>query len=241
VINASLLALALLAAPADTDPLRGTFDSVVPRLPGGYGPGPVSIRVHTVEIPASASPTLVGDLIARTGVAITETQGARIELVLPDDVTFDSMRARIVDGLALQPQNRSFIGRVGDVLVSLLRILLVGRLVSATDELSVSGAVWTAALGAPSTEDELVRLSTSDTLHFDRDSSTFSDHAGIVVCRTMLGLSPWTELVDIELRCTDRVSGESVGFVIPRLPLHRNARPEPNREANWQLVMAAVR
>lgn len=241
MINVSLLALALFAAPANVDPLRGTFDSVVPRLPGGYGPGPVSIRVHTVELPASAMPALIGDLVARTGVAITETQGARIELVLPDDVTFESMQARIVDGLVLEPQSRSFIGRVGDVLVSLLRILLVGRLVSATDELSVSGAVWTAALGAPTTEDELIRLSTSDTLHFDRDSSTVSDHAGIVVCRTMLALSPWTELVDVELRCTDRVSGDSVGFVIPRLPLYRNVPPEPNREANWKLVMAAVR
>lgn len=238
MLLSSLLALAVLSVPVDADPPRGIFDSVVPRLPDGYGPGRVAIRVHTVQMPQSALPTLVGDLVARTGMAITETQGVRIEVTLPDDVEFDSMQARIVDGLVLQPQRRSFLKRVGSTVVSLLRFLIVGRLISATDDLAISGAAWAVALGAPHPQDELLRLSTSDTLFVNRDASTFSDHGNFTVCRAMLALSPWTELVDIQLRCRDRTSGEQVAFIIPRLPLHDNATPEPNRTTNSRLVMA---
>jgi len=238
VLLSSLLVFAILSVPAATDQPRGSFDSVVPELPGGYGPGRVSIRVHAVQMPQSSSPALIGDLVARTGVTITETQGVRIEMTLPDDVRFESMRARVVDGLVLQPQQRSFIGRVGTVLVSLLRILLVGKLVSAADDLSVTGAVWATALGIPDTDDEIVRLSTSETLSFGRDASAFSDHDGVAIYRTMLALSPWTELTDIELRCTDQTSGEKVAFFIPRLVLHGNELPDADRAATWQLVMA---
>lgn len=241
MLLSSLLALAVLAAPAEADQLRGSFDSVVPRLPGGYDAGRVSIRVHTVAMPEASSPALVGEVVSRTGLMITETQGARIEVILPEDVEFESMRARIVDGLVLQPQERSFIGKVGNALVSLLRMLLVGRLISATDDLVVPGAAWAMALGAPDPQDELVRLSTSETLFVDREASSFSDHGPFVVCRAMLALSPWTELVDIQLRCTDRVSGKMVEFLIPRLALHHNETPEPGETVNWKLVAAAVR
>ena len=241
MIFSSLIALAVLSSPGGAELPRGTFDSVVPRLPGGYGPGQVSIRVHAVQMPQSSSNALVGDLVARTGVAVTETQGIRMEMVLPDDVDFESLRARVVDGLVLQPRQRSLLGRVGSAVVSLLRILLVGRLISATDDLAMSGAVWAAALGTTSAEDEIVRLSTTDELVVDRSAPTFSDHGEVVICRSMLALSPWTELVEIELRCRDLVSGKRVSFFIPRLPLHGNARQELDRKPNPQWVMAAER
>ncbi|RKZ07662.1 hypothetical protein DRQ32_09850 [bacterium] len=233
----SILALVVLSAPAGVDPPRGTFDSIVPRLPGGYGSGPVSIRVHTVPLPESASPALVSDLISRTGTVFTETQGVRIEIVLPKDVDFESLQARVIDGLVLEPQRRSLIGHLGNALVSLLRILLVGQLVTATNDLAISGAAWAVALGAPNAEKELIRLSTSETLFVDREAATFSDHSGFVICRSMLAFSPWTELVNIELRCTDRTTGKEELFIIPRLALHHNATPNSDQSTSWDLVM----
>lgn len=238
MLLSSLLALAVLSTPAATDQLRGSFDSVVPRLPGGYGTGRVALRVHAVPLPEASTPPLVGELISRTRMMITDAQGVRIEVVLPREVEFESIEARVVDGLVLEPQERSFLGRVGHAVVSLLRILLVGRLISATDDLAVSGAAWALALGVPDTEDELVRLSTSEALSIDRGESSFSDHGSFVVCRSMLAFSPWTELVDIQLRCRDRTTGRQVEFLIPRLPLHRNATPESPQEAQWRVVMA---
>jgi hypothetical protein len=240
VLLPSLLALALLSSPAGAEPLRGSFDSVVPRLPGGYGPGRVCIRVHTVPLPEGASPALVGDLVARTGALITDTQGIRIEVVLPDDVEFISLEARVVDGLVLQPERKSLLRRVGSALVSLLRILLIGQFVSAADDLAVSGTVWAAALGAPDADDELVRLSTSDTLAFDRGMRTFSDHGRFVVCRAVAAFSPWTELVDVRIEGHDRTTGQKVALQIPRIPLHENEVPgtAPERAASWQWVMA---
>jgi hypothetical protein len=231
----SLLALTVLATPQADEP-RGSFDSVVPHLPGGYGPGRVSIRVHAVQLPETISAALVGDLVARTGVPITETQGVRIEITLPDDVRFASMQARVVDGLILEPQERSLLGRVGSALVSLLRLLLVGRMISAADELAIPGAAWAAALGAPDADEELVRLSTSETLSADRDASAFSEHGSRIVYRSMLALSAWTELVDIRLCCHDRVSGKPVAFFIPRVPLHADPATPKGPSPNPQLV-----
>jgi hypothetical protein len=234
-----LLSLAALAIASSIDALpRATFESVVPRMPGGYGPGRVAIQVHTVPVPAPASPALVGDLIARSGVAITETQGVRIEVTLPEEVRFESLEARVVDGLVLESRQRSFFGHVGDALLSLLRILVVGRLISATDELTVPGAAWAAALGAPDAEEELVRLATSESLRVERDAPTFSDHGRFVVCRSVIALSPWTELVDIKLSCRDEVSGKPVAFLIPRLALHDYDTRDPDPELGWQWVLA---
>lgn len=236
MLLSSLLALALLATPTPVETPRGSFDSVVPRLPGGYGPGRVSIRVLTVPMPASGSAGLVGDLFARTGLPITGTEGVRVEIMVPGDVRFESLRADVVDGLVLEPERRSFLARVGNALVSLLRILFVGRLVSSADELAIPGAVWATALGAPNAEEEIVRLSTSEQLSIDRDASAFSDHGDRVVYRTMLALSPWTELVDVQLSCTDRTSGARVGFTIPRLPLHPESPDGAPHQDTWRLV-----
>lgn len=235
-----LFALLFLVAPATAQTPRGSFDSVVPSLPDGYGTGRVSIRVHAVPLPQDSSSALAGDLFARTGVAITETHGVRIELVLPADLRFESMHARVVDGLVLQPEGRSFLGQVGSALVSLLRLLLVGRLVTATDDLVVSGAAWAAALGAPDPQEELVRLNSSETLSVDRSASAFSDHGAFVVCRALFAFSPWTELVDIQLRCTDQVTGKPVAFLIPRLSLHPEPDREPARGAESRLAAARV-
>lgn len=237
----SLVALALLNVPATMDPPRARFDSVVPRLPDGYGPGRVSIRVHTTAIPEAASIGLVGELFARTGLAITETQGVRIEVVVPDDVRFDAIEARIVDGLVLEPEKRSFIGRVGSAFLSLLRILLVGKLVDAADELALPGVAWATALGMSNPGDELVKLSTSDRLLVERESENFSDHGQFSVCRTMLALSPWSELVEVQLRGRDRTTGEEVAFLIPRLPLRSSESPGPEAEesSQWAIATAA--
>lgn len=236
----TLLTLLVLCSPAGTPEPRGAFDSVVPLLPGGYASGRVSIHVYSVPMPQATPTELVGDLVARTGMPITESHGVRIQLTLPDDLRFESMEARVVDGLVLRPQGRSFIGRVGNALVSVLRLLFVGRLISATDELVVSGAVWAAALGSPDVADEVVRISTSEFLSLKRDAPTFSDHGNYVVLRSMLALSPWTELVDIQLTCFDRVSGKQVGFLIPRLSLHGEEEPEsaPTRTTSSRVAMA---
>ena len=238
MLLSSLVALALLSAPATNDRPRASFDSVVPRLPDGYGPGRVSIRVHATAIPTAATDALVGDLFSRTGLAITETQGVRIEIVVPEEVRFESIEARVVDGLVLQPEKRSLLGRVGSAVLSILRILLVGQLIDAADELAVSGVAWAAALGIPDPDDELVKLSTSEKLSIERGADMFSDHGSFSVCRAMLALSPWTELVEVELRGRDRTTGEEVAFFIPRLPLHGEERPVPeaNETSQWAVV-----
>ena len=241
MLLSSLFALAVLSSSTAAGAPRGSFDSVVPRLPDGYGPGRVSIRVHTVPIPESVSPALVGDLFGRTGLPITEMQGVRIELLLPDEVEFASMQARVVDGLVLEPQRRSFLGRVGGVVVSLLRFLLVGRLISSADDLSLPGAAWAAALGAPDPDEELVRLSTSETLTIERGAGGFSDHGGVVVYRTVLALSPWTELVDLQLRCRDRTNGQTVEFLIPSLSLRGDGVPPQEGSGSWQWALASGR
>ena len=130
----------------------------------------------------------------------------------------------------------------GGALLSILRLILVGQLIDAADDLAVSGVAWAAALGIPSPDDELVKLSTSEALTVRRGASTFSDHGEFSVCRAMLALSPWTELVELRLRGRDLTTGKEVAFLIPRLQLHGEAMPEPDTTdaARWAMTLDSV-
>lgn len=213
----------LPVAPASTS---GDWQILVPRLPDGYGPGRVAVRVRTSAVPPASAGALMDGLALRTGVAATAAHGVRIEVVLPDDVEFLGLDARVADGLVLAPEHRGVVRRIGDALLSVVRLLFFGRLVAAADDLALSGVAWASALGAPQGGDEMVRLTTADTFEVRRGHRSFSDHGDFVVCRAMFALTPWTELVQVRLRGLDRSSGREVEFRVPRIPLDGVVEPE---------------
>ena len=118
---------------------------------------------------------------------------------LPDGYRAGRVAVR-VRTVALPPEHRGFTGKVGHALLSILRLVLFGRLVSAADELAIPGTAWAAALGAPDGADEMVRLTTDDEFVVARGDRSFSDHGSFAVCRAMVALTPWTELVRVRLR-----------------------------------------
>ena len=220
----------ILLLPVDSHVIAttaGDWQILVPRMPDGYGAGRIAVRVRTVALPEASVSALVDGLSARTGVAVTSAHGVRVEIVLPRDVQFESIRARVADGLVVQPEARGFVGRVGGALLSVLRIVLFGKLVAAADDLAIPGAAWAVALGAPDASDEMVRLTTADEFTVDRGQRAFSDHGDFVVCRAMFALTPWTELVEVDVRGIDLVSGDDVTFRIPRIRLDGLMRDVP--------------
>lgn len=211
----------LLAATA------GDWQVLVPRLPDGYAAGQVAVRVRTVPIPPASAAHLVDGLAVRTGVAVTAAHGVRLEVALPADVHFTSLRAQVADGLVVEPEQRGFVGKVGGAVLSVLRLLLFGHLVSAADELAIPGTAWAMALGAPNPHEEMVRLTTGEELYVERGQKSFSDHGDFVVCRAMLALTPWTELVQVHVEGFDQVSGKNVSFQIPRIRIDGDPATEP--------------
>lgn len=219
------IVLFLPIAPVTTFAGANDWQILVPRLEGGHPAGRVAFRVSTVTLPSANTGAFVEGLALRTGVAVTRTHGLRLEIVLPPDVEFTSIRAHVADGLVLGPASRGVASRVGHALLGVLRILLFGQLVSAADDLAIPGAAWAVALGAPEVDEELVRLNSSNVFFVERGQRAFTDHGDFVVCRAMMAYTPWTELVGIELRGFDRRSGDDVRYTISRLPLAAARRP----------------
>jgi len=216
----------LLVSPVEFTSTGGDWQFLVPQMPEGHRAGRIAVRVQLVAIPSSSTTAFIEKLSMRTGIGSTSAQGVRIEVAVPTDVEFTALHATVADGLVLQQQQRSFLGRVGGALLSIFRLLLIGKLVAVTDDLTIPSTTWALALGAPESDDGTVHLNTGDQLVVQRGQEAFTDHGEFVVCRAMLALTPWTELVQVRVRGIDRVSGRSVEFLIPRLGLGSELAPE---------------
>ena len=184
--------------------------------------GRVGLRMTTYALPDSVDP-LGGwgrRLMHRTGLFGTELSSVRVEVTLPDGVRFESLEARLADGLVLE-RDASLLRAVGRAVRQVLRVLLLGQLVSAVDTLELPNSLWTLALGMPETGDEAVRVRATDRLRFARDDENTTDHGRFVVGRAVLALTPFSELIALRVHGRVEGTGESVVFDVPRFVVPR--------------------
>ena len=181
--------------------------------------GEPEISIERFGLPEALSDAaLLSALASRTGIADTRLGGLRLRIALPTRFRFESLHTGIADGVFLE-RDRSLLQSVGNFLLRLMRILLLGRLSGVSEQFEIPAAIWVGLIGEPFDASEKVVVQPSESIEIEAGDRELSHHGAFVVCRLIAATSPFTELIDIEIRGRDPRSGERLRYRIPRFVL----------------------